>query len=190
MSPKVLRVEILISIALLPALGCAANSSDVHAAGSNTVQSSGKATTGTAFAFTEAEVIAFEKGIAAETALVLAAHERGRNAKTARDRAAAAQDEWEDHTIPGGAEAAGMSVDRYKKVRKAVNHVLETLDFQGKINGPLELDPDHASPEMKQRLNSDPFAELSPSSVAALRAHMNSLVPVWVKYRKLVAVNG
>src|SRR5262249_11014388 len=160
------------------------------AASPNTSQSAAKATVDSSFAFTESDVAAFEKGIAAETVLVRAAHERGRNAKTAEARVAAAQDEWEDHTIPGGAQAAGLSVEHYKKVRKAINHVLETLDFQGKIDGPLELDLEHASSEMKQRLNSDPFAELSPDSAAALRAHMNSLVPVWVKYMKLVAVNG
>ena len=43
---------------------------------------------------------------------------------------------------------------------------------------------------MKQRLNSDPFAELAPASAAALRARMSWLLPVWVKYVELVAVNG
>jgi hypothetical protein len=179
MSLKVFHFELLISIALLPALGCAANSSNgVQAAGSITTQSSAKATADLSFAFTEADVAAYEKGLGEEIALVRAA------------RALAVQDEWEDHTIPGGAQAAGLSVDRYRKVRKAVNHVLETLDFQGKINGPLELDLEHAAPDMKQRLTSDPFAELAPASAAALRARMSSLVPVWVKYVELVAVNG
>jgi len=191
MSLKVFHFELLISIALLPALGCAANSSNgVQAAGSITTQSSAKATADLSFAFTEADVAAYEKGLGEEIALVRAAQDRGRIAKTPEARALAVQDEWEDHTIPGGAQAAGLSVDRYRKVRKAVNHVLETLDFQGKINGPLELDLEHAAPEMKQRLNSDPFAELAPASAAALQARISWLVPVWVKYVELVAVNG
>jgi len=191
MSLKVFRCELLISITLLPALGCAANSSnEVHVAGSSTTQSPAKAAANSSFALTEADVAAYEKGLAEEIALVRAAQDRGRIAKTPEARAAAVQGEWEDHTIPGGARAAGLSVDRYRKVRKAVNHVLETLDFQGKINGPLELDLEHAAPEMKQRLNSDPFAELAPASAAALQARISWLVPVWVKYVELVAVNG
>jgi hypothetical protein len=43
---------------------------------------------------------------------------------------------------------------------------------------------------MKQRLSSDPFAELAPSSAAALRARLDSLAPIWIEYMTLVAVNG
>ena len=191
MSLKVLRVELLISIALLPTFGCAANSSEkVRAAGSNTVQSSSKVTANSSFAFSEADVAAYEKGLAQEIALVHAARERGNNAKTPQARAAAAQDEWEAATIPGGAEAAGLSVERYQTVRKGVNHVLETLDFRGKIDGPLEIDPEHASADMKQRLSKDAFADLPPASATALRSHMGTLVPIWVHYMQLIALNG
>ena len=120
------------------------------------------ASASTTFAFTEADLKAYEKGLAQETALVRAAKVRGDNAKTPAERGKAAQDEWEDQTIPGGAQAAGLPVERYRNVRQAVNWVLETLDFQGKINGPLEIDVEHATPEMKQRLSSDPFGELLP----------------------------
>jgi hypothetical protein len=191
MSLKMLRVELLIFIALLPALGCAANSSDkVHAASSNTAQSSSKAMVDSSFAFTEADLAAYEKGLTQEIALVRAARERGKNARTPQARSAAAQEEWEAATIPGGAEAAGLSIERYQKVRKAVNHVLETLDFQGKIDGPLEIDPEHASAEMKQRLSKDAFTELSPAAATALRSRMGTLVPVWVRYMELTALNG
>ena len=186
---KLLQIELL-SIALLSTFGCAANSSgNVPAAGSNTAQSS-KATADSSFAFTESDVAAYEKGLTQEIAFVRAARERANNAKTPQARAAAAQEEWEAATIPGGADAAGLSIDRYQKVRKTVNHVLETLDFQGKIDGPLEIDPEHASAEMKQRLSKDAFAELSPASVAALRSRMQTLLPIWVRYMELTAVNG
>jgi hypothetical protein len=191
MSLKVLRIELLISIALLPTFGCAANSSDkAYASDAHVAQTSSKTNADGSFSFTESDLAAYEKGLAQEIVLVRAARERGNSAKTAQARAAAVQDEWEAATIPGGAEAAGLSIDRYQKVRKAVNRVLETLDFQGKINGPLEIDLEHATPEMKQRLSSDAFANLPPTSAAALRARMNSLAPIWVKYVELVAVNG
>ena len=191
MSLRSLRGELLISIALLPALGCAANSSDkVHAASSNTAQSSSKTAVDYSFAFTESDLAAYEKGLMEEIALVRAARERGNNARTPQARAAAAQEEWEAATIPGGAEAAGISIDRYQKIRKAVNHVLETLDFQGKIDGPLEIDPEHATPEMKQRLSKDAFAELAPASAAVLRSRMGTMVPIWVHYMELTALNG
>jgi hypothetical protein len=144
----------------------------------------------TAAALTEADVAALEKGLSRESALVLAARERGTNARTPEERGKAAQDEWEERTIPGGAQAAGLSVERYREVRQAVNHVLETLDFQGKIDGPLEIDLEHADPQMKQRLISDPLNDLSSSSAAALRARMKTIVPVWIHYMQLTALNG
>lgn len=142
------------------------------------------------FAFTESDLAAYEKGLTQEIALVRAARERGNNANTPQARVAAAQEEWEAATIPGGAEAAGISIDRYQKVRKAVNHVLETLDFQGKIDGPLEIDLEHTTPEMKQRLSKDAFAELTPTSAAALRSRMGTMVPMWVHYMELTALKG
>ena len=80
MSLKVFRFELLISIALLPALGCAANSShEVHVAGSSTTQSSAKAAADSSFAFTEADDAAYEKGLAEEIALVRAAQDRSQD---------------------------------------------------------------------------------------------------------------
>jgi hypothetical protein len=81
-------------------------------------------------------------------------------------------------------------VARYRQVRETVHQVLSTLDFQGRIDGPQELSSSAASPQMKQRLASDPFAELAPASAAALRARMDRVVPAYVAYMTLVAVNG
>jgi hypothetical protein len=83
-----------------------------------------------------------------------------------------------------------MPVARYRQVRATVNRVLQTLDFQGKIDGPQEIDAANASPELKQRLASDPFAELAPASAAALRARLDAVVQAYVGYMNLVAVNG
>lgn len=143
-----------------------------------------------AFAFSDADLDAYERGMRKEIELVQAAKERGANAKTPEERGAAAQAEWETTTGPAAAQAIGAPVDRYQATRRTVNRVFQTLDFQGKIPGPMELDTVRASPEMKQRLASDPFADLAPASAAALRARLGPLSAVWIEYTKLVAVAG
>ena len=143
-----------------------------------------------AVAFTEADLDAYERGLTKEIELVRAAQERQRTATTPEARGQAMQAQWEDQTIPEGARSAGLSPDRYRGVRETVGRVLQTLDFQGKIDGPMSMDTTRATPEMRQRLASDPFAELPPASAAALRARMDRLVPLWVQYVRLTAVAG
>ena len=182
-----------ILLALLASQGCnsqpvADASAKQHASTQQDATTAGGSAA--AFALTDSDLDAYQKGLTKEIALVRAAQERGRNAKTSEERAKAAEDEWEAQTIPGGAEASELPLDRYRDVRKTVNRVFETLDFQGKIDGPLEIDVEHASADMKTRLSGDPFSELAPASAAALRAKMSKLMPVWVEYMKLTAVNG
>jgi hypothetical protein len=140
--------------------------------------------------FTEADLDAFARGLTKEIELVRAAQERQRTATTPEARGQAMRAQWEDQTIPEGARSAGMSPERYRQVRETVDHVLETLDFQGKIDGPKSMDTTNATPEMRRRLTTDPFAELPPASAAALRARMDRLVPLWVEYVTLTAVAG
>ena len=142
------------------------------------------------FAFTDADLDAYEKGMRKEIELVHAAKARGDSAKTPAERGAASQDAFETSTAPTAAQAVGASLDRYQATRRTVNRVFETLDFQGKIAGPMELDTANAPPEMKQRLTSDPFAELAPASASAQRARLDALSKVWIEYANLVAVNG
>jgi hypothetical protein len=68
--------------------------------------------------------------------------------------------------------------------------VFTTLDFQGKIDGPLSIDLERADPDTKARVSSDAFAVLPAESAKALRARMDRLVPLWSEYKKLVAVAG
>src|SRR5688500_8144030 len=75
--------------------------------------------------FSEADLDLYERGIAKEIELVKAARERGANAATPGERAAAAQAEWEDSTIPAAAQAAGIDADRYRHTREAVHNVLD-----------------------------------------------------------------
>ncbi|HEX7151116.1 MAG TPA: hypothetical protein VF618_06475 [Thermoanaerobaculia bacterium] len=141
--------------------------------------------------FTAADLDLYERGLTQEIALVKAARERGANAATPAERGAAAQQEWEDHTIPAAAKAASIDEARYRRTREAVNHVFETLDFQGKIDGPLEMDLTRVTdPAAKERLAQDPFTTLTPGAAAALRARMDKLLPVWIDYMKLTALHG
>ena len=139
---------------------------------------------------TDIDLDAWERGMPKEIELVQAAQQRAATATTPQARGEAMQAQWKEQTMPGGAEAAGMPLARYGAVRETVNGVLETLDFQGKIDGPLSMDTTHATPEMRQRLASDPYASLPPASAAALRARLDRMVPLWSKYMSLVAVAG
>ena len=125
-----------------------------------------------------------------EIELFQASQARASAASTPAERAAAAESGWETATAPEAARSMGVDPDRYLKTRRTVDRVLETLDFQGKIPGPKELNLELASPEMKQRLSSDPFAELDPASAAALRARLDRIAPVWIRYAELTAVSG
>ena len=100
------------------------------------------------------------------------------------------RDQWETSTAPKAAAAIGADPARYLATRRAVDRVLETLDLQGKIPGHGKANPELAAPELKARLESDPFAELPPASAAALRSHLDRIVPVWIRYTSLTAVNG
>lgn len=142
------------------------------------------------FAFTDTDLDAYERGMRKEIELVQAARARGDSAKTPEERGAASQAAFESNTAPAAAQAIGAPPDRYQATRRTVNRVFETLDFQGKIPGPMEIDTARVSPEMKRRLSGDPFAELAPASAAALRARLDALSRVWMEYIKLVAVAG
>lgn len=148
------------------------------------------ANTETPFAFTNADLDAYEQGMRKEIELVNAAKARGDSAKTPGERAAATQAAFETATAPAAAQAIGAPVDRYQATRRTVNRVFETLDFQGKIPGPMEIDTARASPDMKKRLSGDPLEELPAASASALRARLDALSRVWIEYTKLVAVNG
>jgi hypothetical protein len=142
------------------------------------------------FAFTDADLDAYERGMRKEIELVKAAKLRGDTAKTPEERGAASQAAFESSTAPAAAQAIGAPVDRYQATRRTVNRVFETLDFQGKIPGPMQIDTARASPEMKQRLSGDAFGNLPPASAAALRRRLDALSRVWIEYMNLVAVNG
>ena len=141
-------------------------------------------------AFTAADLDAWERGMTKETELVRAAQERGRTATTPAERGEAAQAAFPERTAEEGARAAGMPLERYRRLRETVNSTLQTLDFQGKVDGPTSIDTARVGPEMKARLAADPVAALPPESAAAFRARLDRLVAVWSEYMRLTAMAG
>jgi flagellar hook-basal body complex protein FliE len=141
-------------------------------------------------AFTEGDLDKFASGLRAEIDAVKAAQKRAASATTAQERGDAMQAQWETATVPLGVEASGLSDERYRDVRSGVDRVFTTLDFQGKIEGPLSIDLDRADPQTKARVSGDAFAELTREAATALRARMERLVPLWSEYKALVAVAG
>jgi len=140
--------------------------------------------------FTESDLDAFERGLKKEVDAVKAAQEQAAAADNPQDRGRALQAQFETATIPLGAEAAGLDRARYETVRQAVTEVLRTLDFQGKIDGPMSIDLERADEATKARLARDAYADLPPASADALRSRLDRLVPVWVEYVNLTAVAG
>jgi hypothetical protein len=139
---------------------------------------------------TEADLDAYERGLQKEIELVRAAQERARTATTPQARAEATQAQWKEQTMPEAARAIGVTPERYQQVRETVHEVLQTLDFQGKIEGPMQMDTARATPEMRARLARDPLAALAPAAAAALRARLDRLAPIFAQYVTLTAVGG
>jgi hypothetical protein len=140
--------------------------------------------------FTEADLEQFERGLREEVARVQAAQKDAAAATDPQARGQAIQAQFETATIPQGAAASGLGDARYREVREAVENVFTLLDFQGKIDGPLSIDLERADEATRERVNADAFAALPEESAAALRARMDRLVPVWIEYKRLVAVAG
>lgn len=187
--PALTRIVALWTFALLLTGSTGCGGGDTTETTTNTSGSSAVSLP-TEVSFTEADLDAYERGMRREVEAVRAAQQQAQSAKDAQERGKAIQAQWEDATVPLGANAAGVPVDRYRRVRGAVNEVFRTLDFQGKIDGPLSMDMSRADAATKERLARDPFSDLSSESAAALRAQMDRLVPVWVEYVNLTAVAG
>jgi len=145
---------------------------------------------GTPVSLSDADLDGFMRGLTAEIDAVRAAQALADTARTPEARGAAIQAGWETATIPLGAAAAGMPEPRYREVRAAVHQVLQDLDFQGKIDGPMSMDTTRATPEMRLRLTRDPYAALTPASAGLLRVRLDRIVPVWITYVNLTAVAG
>lgn len=183
-------------VALLAAYGCGGtpDRSDAAHGGAGSRQGAptgpGRAATAVSVDLTDARLEALERGLRAETGAVRDAQARARTATTPQERGEALQAAFEDATVRQGAEAAGMPQDEYRQLRTVVTDTLRTLDYQGKIDGPLSVDLSRVDAATRDRLSRDPLAALSPAAADALRRRMGSLVPVWLEYVQLTAVAG
>ena len=137
-----------------------------------------------------ADLDVYERGLQKEIELVRAAQAKASAAATPQARGEAMQAQWKEQTMPDAARALGVAPERYAQVRNAVHEMLTTLDFQGKIEGPMQMDTTHATPEMRARLARDPLAELPAASATAVRARLPRLAPVFAQYVTLTAVGG
>ena len=177
-------------LSLVLATACGSDSSNDQAASAGGSSGAGGAASAEPFAFTAADLDAYERGLAKEIELVQAAQSRASAGGTPQERADARLAAEQERTMPEAARAIGVDPDRYARVRTTVHEVLNTLDFQGKIDGPMQMDTARATPEMKARLARDPIAELPAESAAALRARLATLAPLHARYVTLTAVGG
>ena len=185
-------VTIIATILLMAGAGCAdTNDKSAEPAGGVDERGAGETRSSSrTVELTSDTLDAYERGLKKEIEAVRTAQHRSGTATTAQERGEAIQASFEQATIPQGAAAAGLSVEEYRSLRETVNEIFRTLDFQGKIDGPLAMDLSRADAATKERLARDPFADLSSGSAAALRAQMDRLVPVWIEYVTLTAVGG
>ena len=191
--PALCRALCPLFLAVLLAGGCGGGADGGDGGGESGAagaSASGAESSDGPFAFTEADLDAYERGLTKEIELVRAAQERARSASTPDARSEAQQAQWKEQTMPEAARAVGLAPERYARVRETVHEVLQTLDFQGKIDGPMQMDTARATPEMRARLARDPLAELPPASAAALRARLDRLAPIFARYVRLTAVGG
>ncbi len=139
---------------------------------------------------TAADLDGFEKGFRREIELVRAAQDRASKATTPAERGEAIQASFEDRTMADAAPASGLSPERYRLVREAVYGVIETLDFQGNIEGPKQMDMTRADDATKARLSGDAYAVVDPAGAALLKSRLSTIVPVYVEYVNLTVVGG
>ena len=181
---------VTIAALLMAFAGCAGTNETNNDAGIAGEPATSAPSLTSSLVLTDDTLNAYERGMKKEIEAVRTAQERSSTAKTAQERGEAIQASFDHATIPQGAEAAGLPVEQYRELRETINGIFQTLDFQGKIDGPLSMDLSRADDATKQRLARDAFADLPSASAAALRAQMDRLVPVWIEYVSLTTVAG
>jgi hypothetical protein len=179
-----------VTIGMAGVVACGGGSADEGTSAPSSTPRAAETAAASGASFTAADLEAYGKGMAREIAAVRDAEKAEAAATDGASRGRAMQMKWDTATIPQGAEAAGLPVERYRAIREAVNEVFKTLDFQGKIDGPMQIDLSRVDEATKTRVARDPFTDLTPEAAAALRTAMDRLVPIWIEYVKLTAVAG
>lgn len=135
-------------------------------------------------AFSGADVDAFQRGFKEELAYL------HKPPKTAANRFGDVTEEAKGAAVAVGAKASGLDANKYRQMHDAILTVLRTLDAQGKIPGPVQVDLSRVSAEQRKQLERDPFLDLPAASASALRARLQALTPMWAEYIGLTAVAG
>lgn len=141
-------------------------------------------------AITGTDIDAFITALGKETEILRAGQERQRTAATPQQRIDALQSTSEEMRIPEAARAAGLSVDRYRAIRSAVMPVLETLDFQDRMKGPMTMDTTRVGEDMKARLRGDAMASLPAASRDALTSRLPRIESIWGDFAALRTQGG
>jgi hypothetical protein len=179
-------------IAIVSCVACGKSDDDAQkdSSSASSTKSTAQATMAEPISLSAADIDGFVNGMKREIALVKDANHRALTATSPGERGNAIQSAFEENTIAGAVPASGLSLERYRLVRHTIAKILVTLDFQGKIDGPQSVDTTLADSAMKARLASDPYSVLDAASAAELKARLSTIVPVWVEYATLTAVNG
>ncbi|MBA3466084.1 MAG: hypothetical protein H0T21_01655 [Gemmatimonadaceae bacterium] len=143
-----------------------------------------------AVAFSGADLDAFITALRKETEILRAGQERQRTAATPQQRIDALQSTTEEVRIPEAARAAGLSVDRYRAIRATVMPVLETMDFQDRMKGPMTMDTTRVGEDVKARLRGDAMASLRPASRDALTSRLSRIEAIWGEFAALRTQGG
>ncbi|MGI8895597.1 MAG: hypothetical protein ACR2HE_08100 [Casimicrobiaceae bacterium] len=141
-------------------------------------------------AFSGTDIDAFITALGKETEILRSGQERQRTASTPQQGLDAMQAMGEDARIPEAARAAGLSVDRYRAIRSAVMPILETMDFQGRMKGPMTMDTTRVGEDVKARLRGDAMASLPAESRDALTARLSRIEAIWGDFAVLRTQGG
>jgi hypothetical protein len=139
---------------------------------------------------TAADLDGFEKGLTEEIRLVKEGQLRASKASTPTERGNAITSTFEENTTKAAIPVSGLSFERYHQVRDVMGRLLTTLDFQDKIPGPQSVDTARADSAMKERLHSDPYAELDAPSAELVKSRLDKIAPIWIEYTKLTVAGG
>lgn len=180
---------VAMAVLAVSVLGCGGDSVE-HAPPESASAPAAAATVETPPDFTAADLDGYARGVTREMELVRDARAAYDTASTADLRGKLMSAQWESATVPVGAQAAGMTLDRYTAIRKAVHATMRMLDYQGKIDGPTSYDTSRADAAMRERLGRDPYSALPAGAAAVLRAREPDIARLWSDYILLTAVAG
>jgi hypothetical protein len=122
------------------------------------VDSTAMPSQGQPFVLTAADLDAYERGVRREIEIVDGAKAKLHSSRSGSDTLSALGTALPQETQPKGAEAAGISVDRYRQVVDAVDAILAAADLDApmtKMMADAAKDTASMPPEMRAQLRED-----------------------------------